>query len=1238
MGSLVSKFFIPLIVTILVIGFLLYTNSTNHKKKLDGQAVKNIALIKTSFLSAYEDFFLEYNDYIEIKKNNKNESLLSAFDTKGYPDNRENFNKNDNLKLRLLSGKHHINQTIAGKDSLIFIIELQRFFRYNVAHQFFDQVLLVDSSGIIHYPNNYLGANLLNQNNIEKQDKENLKAGVSKYTIEFDNEKSYLYYTPIHYDGMDAYIVGVISEEHFAAVGLRLDFFLVNSLIILLLLLIFSLPIITFLSMESDDVLTKKRVFSLGLSLIFIMLILGFTFSYLFQYNSVDKRNYNYINNPSHEGSDTTDYKKAYLYIQSKLASAIDIKTENSLPNFINERITVDKTNKTIALEFIKNDSLHNLNFNELSLTERPYITYFDSVETSSKIFIDGHYSRNTGKMESVVSKKNDKDIVAVTFEFRPHQNEAFAKLNKDRRILLLKSDGKVIYKTDKVTIPLDSIQQAIPNDTWNQLEGLMKNNNHADSVDFKIPLHLDGLEYTAILKLMDAITFDKPVWMVYLHNDHLFDHRAGLISTEAVILIGIYSIILLLISAISRLDRHDLNDHFHRFTYYFLEPRKNRKIEYAFLIVTFGIYILVLLSLPFLFTQNVLSLLMDLTLMLLLVAWLIRITLQDSSWHKLLHYHGKFLAMTLITLVVIGILSWSTRLLDTLIILKILYLFIPAIFHCLLLHYKMDIQRRLLRIVSEENISFKKIYPLFIAFWIIIIGFLPAFLIYKQVAKYETKLWIENHSPAIPNQNSTSDVLTDYYEFRRLVFGSIRSSQDSELQNFITPNIYRYSNAFLGEKSNSKIDWSIALLINTGLAILIVLIFINLIHHISKKLFWLEIDLPLQKIDNILKNDKKVFLVCVDQALVPIWIKDNDFENPEYFMVSDAKNLPTSYKTNPDIIVLKNIHLHPEQKEIPKVIYNLIKISEEKNCPVLVTSAKQWRDLFLTLDDDQSKMNYSEIFSEFRFKYLPLDHTYNILLISKPPLTSIKNYIYRSYDKFLKDLKSHKHTLSVFKKRYNTILLDFVIPPHLQIKYFSQNLIQSFFNNFEAIKLHQKEKDIISQSNIIDSIQYELKSNKPQSYLMQSLIQKYSKSYYANIWTELNIEEKKVCYYLSKHGFINFANIDTVTNLFLKGILYKDPIVGKIRFFSKTFRSFILIFISADRVQQFKLDERKNGSVRILQIGISSFVIIAISLISFFDKGFLDEFSAIITGSVGLAGTLFALLSKVFPAMKTPN
>jgi hypothetical protein len=159
------------------------------------------------------------------------------------------------------------------------------------------------------------------------------------------------------------------------------------------------------------------------------------------------------------------------------------------------------------------------------------------------------------------------------------------------------------------------------------------------------------------------------------------------------------------------------------------------------------------------------------------------------------------------------------------------------------------------------------------------------------------------------------------------------------------------------------------------------------------------------------------------------------------------------------------------------------------------------------------------------------------------------------------------------------------------------------------------------------------LEETGTESILLKN--QRSKKAYYANIWSELSFDEKKVCYYYSVEGFFNYSNKDVIIELIQKGILIRTDENEMPKLFNKTFRYFVISNTTSREISLFKKDEQKNGNVNTIQIAVFSFILLSVAMISYFDKNFLDQATTFVAGIAGAIGGIYSMFSKAIPTLK---
>lgn len=146
-------------------------------------------------------------------------------------------------------------------------------------------------------------------------------------------------------------------------------------------------------------------------------------------------------------------------------------------------------------------------------------------------------------------------------------------------------------------------------------------------------------------------------------------------------------------------------------------------------------------------------------------------------------------------------------------------------------------------------------------------------------------------------------------------------------------------------------------------------------------------------------------------------------------------------------------------------------------------------------------------------------------------------------------------------------------------------------------------------------------------------LMQRYGKAYYYNIWSELSIEEKNVCYAYAMEGFINPMNYEEVVELYQKGVFIDNWRGKSLHLFSKTFRYFVISTISTHTKNQLTAYRKRYSTANNVQWAVLSFLVLGIGLLAYFERSFFTEIQAMVTGVLGFVGFLVGQAKKFFQA-----
>lgn len=1198
-----------MIIAVLVIGGKLFTNSLMHQDILDKQAVKNTELLKFSFIHQYEEFCDALEDDLRVRK--VVDDIFQDFQ-KFYDDQREEdkiiYKKVENPKNLT---KHKLeffdaNKLILFHPYIISISDQEKKVEWNKVeipfeklfinykpYNFFNCIFLTDENGNVKWSNSeHFGSNLIDFKKIINIEKHTFS--VTKGEILLDNEPYFIYFTQVEIDGLKFNLAGIISEANFKTVGFRLDHSLTTYLIFLLVLVLASIPIISVLSLRKGDILTKSKVYSCGLSLFAILLFLGgFTSMKLRDYNSEKVKLIQTQGEKICIDSAKKSYEKRILEINSKM-SLPDPFNKYERDGLSKQIISIDSSGGW--LKELKLDSpakhIDTIPLGIIALSKRRYVNYFGNLPKDSTKYIGSHYSRLNGNLESVVSRKIGKEIIAIIFNLtNANKDTLLHSINSANRILIIKNDGKVVHKSEKVKSPIDSIQQFLSKEKWLQLKYLMENNSGQVELNdiFEIPLHLDGLDYRAYVSLIGKYSFDQPLWFIFFKNENPDEIKSTLISVESAIYFSLYILLLLVISIVTKIFKPAKPKYnWSSFSYGFLKPDGINENNYALLVIAF-VLIGFTLSL-LLINLNILGSFYIISMTLIFVSILIRTAITSDKSSSRPKEMNKYRTRNfIIVLILFGFafslgyfLVFSNGTHEKIFNFVFLFLLSSLVLLVLkLIKKKFDLQT--LRI----KISLNSIFALFLFSWFILIGFIPGLFIAEKTSDFEESVWERKKTE---NEQEDKLVWIDSFEGKRRDFFTYISTPfyEPEVKSFISPKKKLLQEAVVHSKNNLKLDFP---------SIFIILIILGLIYwliyFLTRKIFFLDTSLQLldknfikfnKKNENFYSNELKIFLCGVNTEICKEAIMVNfELTSEKFITIYDCILYPNlDFKISSkithgmkEILLIQNIHCLKDQTILIEKLPTFITQAKENNIILIISSGISWKELVKSLPDGRSQIVFSEIFSSFYFDFVPIK--------SVPTIFKLED---------LKNIKTQEKNIKTIPKGI-----------------FDEISVNEFLEN----NLDEKEK----------SLNFNL------------YVQRFGKAYFFNIWSELSFEEKKICYFYCREGLLNYANYDLVVELLQKGIFHINEKTKRIKIFSDGFRSFVLSQTSVEMLDEFNKDEKRNGNSMTIEIAIVSFIFIMLALISYFDKSFLNQTTTIVTGAAGLLGSLYSLIGRLFPSFQ---
>ncbi|HSJ66733.1 MAG TPA: hypothetical protein VK921_03620, partial [Anditalea sp.] len=158
--------------------------------------------------------------------------------------------------------------------------------KHNLNNKFFDEIYVLDQGGLVLYPQYQKGMRLFLPDDLyaDSSDPEGnrlMKLGNKNIRLQINSEDHEVFIAPVALGEEYLYLAGVKELGQFQKVALRIDYNLLSAFVIALLIIFTSIPIFSMLNMDIGDVLSRNKVYVLGLSLIVFSLIIGFTVAFI---------------------------------------------------------------------------------------------------------------------------------------------------------------------------------------------------------------------------------------------------------------------------------------------------------------------------------------------------------------------------------------------------------------------------------------------------------------------------------------------------------------------------------------------------------------------------------------------------------------------------------------------------------------------------------------------------------------------------------------------------------------------------------------------------------------------------------------------------------------------------------------------------------------------------------------------------------------------------------------------
>lgn len=165
------------------------------------------------------------------------------------------------------------------------IIPIGELMKYNFQTHFFDELYVLNDSGEVLWPGESRGLKLLAQEEavpeVSEEGMSLTNKGQGKIKLRINTVGYEGFISPFMLGDNSFFLLGVKDSNEFRQVAYRIDFSALNVFLLGLVLIFISIPLISIFTMSEGDVLTKGRMFGVGVSLIVLTLVVGFALAFL---------------------------------------------------------------------------------------------------------------------------------------------------------------------------------------------------------------------------------------------------------------------------------------------------------------------------------------------------------------------------------------------------------------------------------------------------------------------------------------------------------------------------------------------------------------------------------------------------------------------------------------------------------------------------------------------------------------------------------------------------------------------------------------------------------------------------------------------------------------------------------------------------------------------------------------------------------------------------------------------
>ncbi|MEN2281285.1 hypothetical protein AAGF08_04040 [Algoriphagus sp. SE2] len=845
----------------------------------------------------------------------------------------------------------------------------------NTSNVFFDQLMMLDSTGVIQYPEEWAGTgiNLSDSSSV-------YKTGSQVLNITLLNKNYQAALTQVQLENKSFYVLGAISEDHLENASYKVNYNLLVILLILVILLVVGIPVFSFLGIRPGDVIKQRTIFSNAISLFFLFVVLGWSSAYFLQGNLISFE--------EHEEDNAETLRSTIESLSSIKDFSQQKRLSDSIMNLIkiNEKITISVSGYINDFEvydsikgFGKLDPEGNPAF--INIDDRKYFDYFKK-NPKSKYFLTRIFSRRNGKPELVISTQDVLDIAvpvkALTFSIKSQE----IALDSTRRFFVIKKDGSVIYSSKQIRTPIQSIGDLVSDEKAQEIKILL---NRKDAEKQVLDLRLNGNFYKGLILPLEFNELDSDLYLVYFIDFNLGHRFKAIVGLESIAILFLYLLLLVILVGFiyySFINRTQLNWKKTPFRTLIFNPYMRQ--AYIKGIWAFGLVIFLQIFLLGVFDTSIYDRLWILTVNLiscLMIVWLIpqkekeRVDLEMKNKKKS-EFSGeddpenhKSASATFAQLILIS------------------------------LGFILDNGGSGNKNKKYKPNNPKTLYTTFIFFFFLSIGFLPAYGVYDTVYNIESKIW-----KADLIMDEPEEFFTEKSELiRRNFTTTLADLSEGQLIKQVYADEDQLNRASTNMKLGYDFEWGH---LTIPLVILLILLLAGM-YILTKKL--LQTCFDITELDLIkdrrsakqkgLIEGKRVFLTSLETDNFLIWIKENipGAEKMELVSFDCNSSLQKSNEADQEVVSEKSDKTVPQQNQKIVLVKNIHCLSKEVDFIKLLSNwEKDFKDDYLILGSGFSIRQFitnrygistqtsneklvpiTELLSNYVFFYVPLEKIY---------------------------------------------------------------------------------------------------------------------------------------------------------------------------------------------------------------------------------------------------------------------